>query len=288
MAHLSNARYFFWVCKILKIEQVKSAYLVEDYELSQRSFDSILKIMTKECDLVAKKISSDVAELRKAFRKIYPAPTTTSVPATTSRITRSTSSSSPSKSVMKGKSRDTSPLHAFVLNDVVSFRKTNGSDEDISSPDTPTKKRRLDSPLVRESSRSPADDARGLSAFEAAFSGRNDPDAVPSPHAADINLPTIPSQPGPSTSRRIPRSTHQEKTAERGYNIEIDQRSEQDRGSSSPPQRRRFRPIFLDRTQWSSRDPRIVREWPATMEHKRSMVDLYGHPFQTQVSIDDI
>jgi hypothetical protein len=172
------------------------------------------------------------------------------------------------------------------LKRVVSFNKSKeDDDEDMSLPETPTKKRKLDTLSTEAIGRSSASNAQGLSAFEDAMSGRNTMDKGASARIADIDLSTTPSQPGPSTSRQTPRSTRQNrtKTAEHETAMEVDQLSEDDLSPSHPPQPRRFRPILLDRKQWSSRDPRILREWPAMMEHKRSMVDLYGHPFNAQM-----
>ena len=119
----------------------------------------------------------------------------------------------------------------------------------------------------------------------ALMSGHNHPDGASSPTIADMDINSIPSRPGPSTPRRTPRSTSQNQTKITGHELamEVDQASDRNRSASPPPQPRRFRPIFIDRKQWLSRDPRISRGWPAMMEHKKSMINLYGHPFATQM-----
>jgi len=236
---------------------------------------------------VAKKITLDVKELRKALRlKDQPAPSQgTSQPAPPSpRKTRS-ATSSPFKSALK-KSEGVSPSKAYALKRVVSFNKSKESDdEDMSPPATPTKKRKLDLLPIKAVNRSPASETQGLSAFEAAMSGHNHTDRASSSTPADMDIHAIPSRPGPSTPRRTPRSTSQNQTQITGreMTMEVDQASDRDRSVSPPPQPRRFRPIFFDRKQWLSRDPKISREWPAMMEHKRSMINLYGHPFATQM-----
>jgi hypothetical protein len=111
----------------------------------------------------------------------------------------------------------------------------------------------------------------------------------PAPQGTSQPTPPSPrktrSRPGPSTPRRTPRSTSQNQTKIIGHELamEVDQASDCDRSASPPPQPRCFRPIFIDRKQWLSRDPKISRGWPAMMEHKRSMINLYGHPFATQI-----
>jgi hypothetical protein len=261
---------------------VESAYLVEDYELSQRAFDSVIKIFSKECGSVAKKITSDLNELRKELRqKVYPAAkaTSTSLATSSSRTTRS-AASSPSKSSMKGKSTDASSSKTTALKRVVSFNQSKDDDEDMSPPETPTKKRKLDSISIKTTALSSTGKAQDLSAFEAAISGRNAGDNGAS--ALDA-ASTTHFYPGPSTPHRTPDSARQNQieTAERETAMEVDPPPEYDRSPSL--QTRRFRPIFLDRKQWFSRDPRVAREWPAMIEHKRRMVDLYGHPFAAQI-----
>jgi hypothetical protein len=187
---------------------------------------------------------------------------------------------------MKDKPTDISPSKVLAQKRVVSFTKSMEDDyDDISPPETPTKKRKLDQSSTKTNSPSSASEAQGLSAFEAAMFGRNGPDKEASVHVADIDLPMTPSSPGPSTRRRTLRSVRQNqtKTMERDTAMEVDKSSVNDHTPSPPPQPRRLRPIFLDRKQWSSRNPRIAREWPAMMEHKRSMVDLYGHPLAAQM-----
>jgi hypothetical protein len=164
---------FFWVCKILKISQVKSAYLMEDYQLSQRSFNSILKILADNCAPVAKKIGSDVAELRKAQRqKVFPT------------ATASVSGYIPSSSLKTGPPiASKAPTNKLAVN------------------------------------------------FEDSDPGIMDVDPVDDPFpTTNISLSTA------NTPLSI-------------TNV----------APSPPPQPRRFRPIFLDRKQWSSRDPRIDR-----------------------------
>ena len=255
---------------------------MEDYELSQRAFDSVIKILSKECGSVAKKITSDVNELRKELRqKVYPAAKTTSTSVVTpsSRKTRS-AASSPSKSSMKGKSTDALSSKTPALKRVVSFNQSEDDDEDMSPPETPTKRRKLDSVPIKTTALSSTGKAQNLSAFEAAISGRNAADNGAS--ALDI-ASTTHFQPGPSTPHRTPNSARRNhiKTAERETAMEVDPSPEYDH--SPFLQTRRFRPIFLDRKQWFSRDPKIAREWPAMTEHKRQMVDLYGHPFAAQM-----
>jgi hypothetical protein len=177
---------------------------------------------------------------------------------------------------------------ASCLNDKVFARTLNVVRKAIANDGKPpTKKRKLDSSSIKANGRSTTDEIQDFSVFEAAMSGGNAPDRALSPHAADMDLHTFPSSPGPSTPRRTPRSTPQNQTKITGRGrelaMEVDQASDRDHSPSPAPPPRRFRPIFLDRKQWSLRDPKILREWPAMMEHKRNMIDLYGHPFSTQV-----
>lgn len=241
-------------------------------------------MLDKNCDPVAKKIISDVTEIhRVTHQKVAAKSTSTSMsipPPCSSRKTRS-SAVSPSKSAMKGNSTENSSPTPFTLKRVVSFSGFQEDDgDDMPLPDTPTKKRKVDSLPTKASGSSSAIN-ESHSAFRKAVSGRDDFEEAPV-HVTDLDLPSTPS-PGPSTPRRTPRSTGKNQTniPPRGIASGVEQSSISERTPSPPPQSRRFRPVFLDRKQWAWRDPRIAREWRAMVEHKRSMVDLYGHPLAT-------
>lgn len=278
--------------KTFQISQVESSSLVEKYELSPRSFDSIVKILTSHCDSIAKNIQADMRKSRS--QKDVPATqaTSTTTPTTTPRVSPRKprlTNLSPSKSAMKGKASELSPSKILAQKRGVFFEQSapdeNDEDDEMSFPQTPTKRRKVESPPIQSTAHSSAAKRRGLSAFEAAISGRALPsiDTIAGIH--DDIVEDIPSQPGPSTPRRTPSSTshYQSQKAARDVAMDIDPPSQDDILPSPHFQPRRFRPVFLDRKQWDSRDPRIRREWPAMKDHAKRMSELYGHPFAAQV-----
>jgi len=41
----------------------------------------------------------------------------------------------------------------------------------------------------------------------------------------------------------------------------------------------RYRPVFVARQQWNSRDPRLEAMQKRAEKYRRDMIKLYGHPF---------
>lgn len=265
----------------LKITVV-TADLLEDYRLGRRAFDTVVKTLSKNCESTANKILAEVNKLtrQRAQRPEKPA-ANAPVPSTSTRRTRS-STASPSKSAMKGKASESSPSKLLARGRGVSFNystHTDEDDEDVSLPETPTKKRRVDSSPSKSASSS---NDQGLLAFKAAMAGHTTPNKVATmdlrdPIPAD-DLPTTPARPAPR--RATYRSAARTNTVVREASMDIDMHSDTSASPSpSPPPRRRFRPTFLDKKQWMLRDPRVLREWPAIQDHAREMTELYGHPF---------
>jgi len=45
------------------------------------------------------------------------------------------------------------------------------------------------------------------------------------------------------------------------------------------PLSRRFRPVFLDRTQWAQRAPRVARDRAVAERRTKELIERWGHPF---------
>lgn len=93
-----------------------------------------------------------------------------------------------------------------------------------------------------------------------------------SPAAASAQAaPVSPSTP----RRRLPQPTRLETPTQTPQRSGDRSRTRMSRGTSSladdTARRRRFRPVFLDQSQWFQRDPRIEREWKAA-ETRRSQL----------------
>jgi hypothetical protein len=110
---------------------------------------------------------------------------------------------------------------------------------DLIIPESPTKRRRVDSPTKENTRSSPRKST-----------------IPPTLHLARRSTPEL--------DRSLPHSLPQ---------------SEEDE-SEPEPLRRRFRPVFLDHTQWHARDPRLDKVWKNAEAHSEAMVKLYGHPFE--------
>lgn len=204
------------------------------YNLERTIFAAFLRALSKNCDSVSKKIISAFNEERP------PSP----------RRTRSTTTS-PVKSAMKLKA---SPSKRLTQRRV-RLESMDVSDDEL--PETPTKKRKLDSSPLK-----------GYEAFEAALQGskpKNRREVSPNPTPTRLRSVEGHSTP---TSRR--------KSVSQPMNLV---ESEEDSVDDSPllvyRQLRRFRPIFLDRIQWFSKG---AQSRAHGLEHARKMVEIYGRP----------
>lgn len=160
----------------------------------------------------------------------------------------------------------TSPSKYILTQKRVKLELMDVDDDDDEIPETPTKRRRLDS-----------NPSKGREAFEAAVLGQSN--SKSKSRSSEVSPDPTPTrlrsrEQGPSTP--TPR-----RTAPKSLPIPQPMdlvESDEDSDSPSPPayhQPRRFRPIFLDRTQWFSKDPRARARG---VEHARKMVELYGRP----------
>ena len=175
---------------------------------------------------------------------------------------------SPTKSAMKRRVED-SPSNSILQKRGVAFE--GASTRTRRTPhQTPIKKPKL-MPTTPQSS---AKLAEGRAAFEAAMSGKK-PHKGPVLEEDEEHSPFL----TPTRPRRA-------RSPPRAVAMDVDEPSESERTPSPPPQQRRFRPVFLDRKQWTARDPRVVKEWPAMVAHVKSMVDLYSHPFAQHMDVD--
>jgi hypothetical protein len=150
----------------------------------------------------------------------------------------------------------------------------------LMEPETPIKKRRLESPSETLQPTFPP--VASSSRVTLDTDGDRSRDVLPKPvgvvHEAIVN-PVTPHA-----------STHQDDgSMDVDANAEPPSSSDESEDEIPPP--RRFRPVYLDHKQWFSRDPRLNRIWKQAEKQKRDMVQLHGHPFeefrpQSQASVN--
>jgi hypothetical protein len=242
--------------------------LCEAHGVPLPALKSIVKALDKECDAVADRVKSQL-------QKINPSNTSSKL------RTRPHASpqKSPSKSAMKSKLLDRTPVKPLTLKRAVVFSNDILDDsDDIPFPETPSKKRRVQSPSKPGPSVSPTKRVTAsqgatssTAAFELAMKGVSTPRHERQKSIGGTHSPL----PGPSTPRRT--RTRTSRPAEEPEAMEVD---EQPVEAPEPPVRRRFRPVFLDQQQWCSRDPKLSKTWDAAVEHRTQMMRLYLHPFE--------
>jgi len=165
-------------------------------------------------------------------------------------------------------------------------------DMDLLSPETPTKRRKLDSPskftlpvptkanssLLRNNS------LQSTPSSSRVILGASEDQEEQLSHSSLSD---------PSTPRRSQRHSHlqnhtdltkprQKVTDAMGVdsntNASASSDEEEEEDELLPP--RRFRPVFLDHKQWYGRDPRLDRMWRRGEIHKRGVMELYEHPLE--------
>ncbi|RDB14905.1 hypothetical protein Hypma_016368 [Hypsizygus marmoreus] len=135
--------------------------------------------------------------------------------------------------------------------------------------ETPTKRRRTDLP----SSGPPAKQDYVVSPSKLVF-----PPVASSSHVA-LDADTDPREAIPNSPYTLPESSPARSDA-----MDVDavaQAGESDEGEDERPMRRRFRPVYLDHKQWYSSDRRLKRVWRLAEGQKASLVEMYGHPFES-------
>ncbi|KAF7987050.1 hypothetical protein HWV62_183 [Athelia sp. TMB] len=258
--------------------QPSSSKIVKDHELQQKHFDSLVKLLNKECTSVATKIRAETAALSKQSNRSGPnadqavafdleRPPATPAESSLQSRTRS-GTASPTKSALKRRVED-SPSQSTPQKRVVAFEGASARTRQTPHQ-TPIKKPKL----IPATPQSSAKLAEGHAAFEAAMSGKK-PHKLPVLEEDEEHSPFL----TPTRHKRV-------RSPPRAAAMDVDEPSESERTPSPTPQQRRFRPVFLDRKQWTARDPRVVKEWPAMSAHVKNMVDLYSHPFAQHMDVE--
>ncbi|KAG1729565.1 hypothetical protein EDB19DRAFT_1938373 [Suillus lakei] len=265
---------FYWICQIMEVQGVQEKSLCQNHGVPLPAFKSVIKALDRDCDIIADRIKSQLQEMNSS--------------GTSSKLRTRPSASpqkSPSKSAMKAKSQDVTPAKPLALKRAVAFSHSTLDDlDDTLLPETPTKRRRVESPSKPGSSVSPTKytiapqrTTSSIVAFEQALRGDSTPHHEQQKSAFFIATSSGSHSPlpGPSTPRRM--RSHPSRVTEESAAMEVD---EQRAEPAEPPVRKRFRPVFLDQQQWCSRDPKLASIWDAAVEHRTGMMKLFAHPFE--------
>lgn len=245
--------------------------MCEDHGIPLPAFKSIVKALDKDCDALADSIKSQLQiNSSNASSKTHVRPS-------------ASPQKSPSKSAMKSKPQNLTPSKPLALKRAVVFSHDALDDsDDISLPQTPSKRRRVESPSKPGPSVSPTRRTKApqkftssTAAFELAMSGVSTPH-----HERQKSSFSIGSShsPGLFTPRRT--RTHSSRPAEEPDTMEVDEQRVENLEIVEPTVRKRFRPVFLDQQQWLNQDPKLSKIWDAAVEHRTQMMRLYAHPFE--------
>lgn len=206
--------------------------------------DAFIKRLNKDLALTKKAIARDT----RARPSGTPSPTKASSLATPGRSGR------PKRELLSKQSVQKSPSKSRV----------GEKDEDeLPLPETPTKKRKLDSDSSAQKSAT-----RLFESTIRASSSRATLDEVRTRSA-----PTPSGSPLKRVATLLPEP----------QDVDMDEASS-NREEEEPALRarslKRFRPVYFDHQQWNARDPRLERLWKRREEQKQMLIELHGHPFE--------
>ncbi|KAH7905447.1 hypothetical protein BJ138DRAFT_1164751 [Hygrophoropsis aurantiaca] len=261
---------FYWVTDAMEIHEVRETLLLENYNVNKTAFRTLYKTIDKSCEAIADMINEEMTR-RQASR-----------PSASQSKPSLSPKKSPSKPSLKGKSIELTPSKPTGQKRVIIARsRAQDFDDDTSFPDTPTKKRKLDSPSKSITSSSPrkrtaVDTPSSTTSYHLAMNGVNGASGNREESlSSKIAPPSFMSPiPGPSTPRKT--RNHSTLPVEKSGDRDLEE-TDNAREQLLP---RRFRPIFLEQQQWCNRDPKIQHIWKQADEHKSQMMALYGHPFE--------
>ncbi|KAG2142372.1 hypothetical protein DEU56DRAFT_911075 [Suillus clintonianus] len=257
---------FYWICQIMEIQGVHENPLCQAHSVPVTAFKSVMKALDKDwdSDALVDRVKSQLQAI--ASSGPYSNPRTRTRPSVSPQ-------KSPSKSAMKTKAipQDITPSKPLALKRAVAF--SHSTIDDSLLPETPTKRRRVESPSKSGASVSrprhitAAQETGSTAAFEQAMRGDSGSGSGSTPRREHPKLGGEPTPMPTPTAMEV-----DEQQAETEIEIETE--------PAQPPVRNRFRPVFLDQKQWCSRDPRLGKIWDAAVEHRVQMMGLYVHPFE--------
>ncbi|KAI6156524.1 hypothetical protein EDD17DRAFT_1704150 [Pisolithus thermaeus] len=274
--HLMTCAVFFWVFNLMGVSHDCSEKpFCEDYNLKSIKFKNILRGLDEHCGTV-------VDVIRSTHPKIQASQSTARAAASATKSSP-TKSKSPVKSAMKGKERERELMMSRAASQkrTVAFSQSvHDPEEHGDMPETPTKRRRIESPTKPtslpfrrgETTSSVAGEDAGTAAFRMALTG-----PTPTRPSSPGNLPVL--SPSRTRSSRTdaaeppstPRRSHRLKTS--NSNVASPMRS-------SASTTVRFYPVFVDQQQWVAKGPKVERIWADAVAHRTHMVGLYGHPLE--------
>ena len=248
--------------------------LVERYKLSPRAFTSLLKVLDKTCDTLSRRIEAHAGKLGDLTLPESP-------PA------RNHGSRSPTKSPIKSSfalsNDNSSPSKPPTRRRKIEATNSTFEDDDTATaaPESPTKRRKLTAQRPKEvlpstsNTSSPIRDP--LDAMSRDFEGRVGSISDAEMEVVDQSPINASPKVGPSTLSPGKKFPVQVSADDDAMEVDLPQPEKSIAGELRP---KCFRRVFLDQQQWLSRDSSLVREWQRAEAHKRSMMALYGHPFE--------
>ncbi|KAK0202083.1 hypothetical protein DFS33DRAFT_1046489 [Desarmillaria ectypa] len=282
---------FFWVCSLLKDDvDIEKETFLSQFAIDAKTFEPILRKLVKTAGSLAQQIKAE----RKSYdpsKKVTPfsAPHTSPRKSPSKTPLRVAPSNSPTKSIITTSSPTKTIAKSLFPPSTPSSRKlplkplrvppTNDRQKAVegdNSFESPTKKRKLQSPQPAEEDliRSPSKERKvqtprgSLTKAFTVLEDDEDEDPFQSPSkkrqapvASSSHLHTPFPQPQFSPPGNV-----------------IDDLFSEEEPDLAP--RRRFRPVFLDAKQWTSRDPRLESITKKADTAKQRIVEAHGHPFE--------
>ncbi|KAH6911498.1 hypothetical protein BKA70DRAFT_1267885 [Coprinopsis sp. MPI-PUGE-AT-0042] len=235
---------FHWVSTCAKVPHLPSIEEVaSDYKIPANTMDAFIKRLNKDLATTKRTIAQETRN------KPSGAPSPTKAPS----LVTPGRSGRPKRELLSKQTVQKSPSKSRVDEE---------GDDDLPLPETPTKKRRLDSePSAQKSA------ARLFESTIRASSSRATLD--------EVRTRSAPTPQGSPLKRTA--------TLPEPEDVDMDDASSHSEGHEAVAKARsfkRFRPVYFDHLQWNARDPRLERLWKRREEQKQALITLHGHPFE--------
>lgn len=276
--------------------------MLDRYNVQDETFDELVDLLNEACISLRNRILKEIDDLREASRRkgkaksdeksslskvsMISTPRKARARAaeleSASFLVTPSSQMTPKKPSLKRANDDSSTPQLDTPRRRVAFSAATESETDDSAMEvddvlpSPTKRRRVASTTSEATDDTiPASTARTVKTDDLPETPSRRTSLRQHIHAE----PTVtPSKTPKSALRRAPKAAAQRASPapevsdeEKGSGTESD-------GALPPP--RRHRPAFADRAQWTSRDPRLDREWAAVRRAAKRAEEAWGHPFE--------
>lgn len=268
----------YWVCAAARVKELpESGHYAQSHNVSAKKIAQDCSLYSRKLPSLRKQISQEV-QISTPART--PSPTKRPVPgsstATPRRSARQPQRELLTKESVKKQAASPAVNSATTPLPTASHAAEDDDEEDdtaASFPETPTKRRRLESTPSQPSAK------RLFPSNGVASSSRLTLDTTPSPPQTPRKGKAVPARSSPLKRSMVPEPEKFEMTDTRRVAEEEVEDSEDDHDEPQSRLFRRFRPVYLEQKVWARKDSRVRRSVKVGEKRKLEFFKEHGDPF---------